>query len=446
MLFLPLAGVLVDRWGQRKAMLIGHGGAGVCSLIIALLLSTTSLSIAGLVAMIVVTAMFASLLLPAGISVIALLVSKKQIPRANGMMQLAIGVGGVLSPLIAGSLYSVIGLRGILIIDVTTFIFALIVIAFISIPRPAQRDRQGAQGKTAASSPRGKKMPRSGGAAEGWLFIRTRPGLFGLMLLSTAINFNLGMVQLLATPLILGFANVQALGTILSVGGVGTMLGSIAMIVWGGPKRLIHGVLLFAILQGTFLIIGVIRPSLVLLGGAAFFIFAAVPINLGCNLAIWQRKVPTRMQGRVLAIRAVGAKLSIPLSYLVAGPLADYIFEPAMAEGGALAGVLGPILGTGQSRGIALLFIVLGLLTIATSIIGYLYPRIRLVENELSDHDESSQAAADDDQNRNSDDDRVFSESDIPAEAKTKADSAHPTTGANTPDNQPTDSKEIHKP
>jgi DHA3 family macrolide efflux protein-like MFS transporter len=67
------------------------------------------------------------------------------------------------------------------------------------------------------------------------------------------------------------------------------------------------------------------------------------------------------------------------------GPLAEEVFEPLMAPGGALAGTVGQAIGTGTGRGIALLFMVLGGLTLINAALAWLSPRVRLVEDELPD-------------------------------------------------------------
>jgi hypothetical protein len=76
---------------------------------------------------------------------------------------------------------------------------------------------------------------------------------------------------------------------------------------------------------------------------------------------------------------------SLPLAYLTAGPLADQVFGPLLAAGGPLASSVGRIIGVGPGRGIGLLFIVMGLLTVLVTTAGYLHPRLRLVEQELPD-------------------------------------------------------------
>jgi DHA3 family macrolide efflux protein-like MFS transporter len=76
---------------------------------------------------------------------------------------------------------------------------------------------------------------------------------------------------------------------------------------------------------------------------------------------------------------------SLPLAYLAAGPLADQVFEPLMDEGGALANSVGQIIGTGQGRGIGLLYMILGIISLLATGVGFLYPRLRQVEMELPD-------------------------------------------------------------
>lgn len=79
--------------------------------------------------------------------------------------------------------------------------------------------------------------------------------------------------------------------------------------------------------------------------------------------AIWQSKVAPAVQGRVFAVRSMLALVSLPLAYLIAGPLADQVFEPLLTPTGLLAGSVGKFIGVGRGYGIALLFVVMGMLT-----------------------------------------------------------------------------------
>jgi hypothetical protein len=74
-----------------------------------------------------------------------------------------------------------------------------------------------------------------------------------------------------------------------------------------------------------------------------------------------------------------------PLAYLLAGPLADRIFEPLLAANGPLAHGVGQVLGTGPGRGIGLLFVLMGLVKIAITLLGQANAHVRNVEDELPD-------------------------------------------------------------
>jgi len=108
------------------------------------------------------------------------------------------------------------------------------------------------------------------------------------------------------------------------------------------------------------------------------------------NQAIWQAKVAPDVQGRVFGARRVIAQFSYLIGFIVAGPLADRLFEPVMQPGGALADMFGELFGTGPGVGMALLMAVCGLTGASFGLAGYLFPDIRNVEVVISDHDAAS--------------------------------------------------------
>jgi hypothetical protein len=129
-----------------------------------------------------------------------------------------------------------------------------------------------------------------------------------------------------------------------------------------------------------------LRPSGVVVAAGMFILLFCVPFALGSSQAIFQTKVAPGVQGRVFAIRGMIARSMTPLAFLIAGPLADYVFEPWMQEGGGLAStVLGDLIGSGAGRGIGLIYVTSGLILVTASVLASAYPRIRLVEDELPD-------------------------------------------------------------
>jgi DHA3 family macrolide efflux protein-like MFS transporter len=370
----PLAGALVDRWDRRRMMILADAGAGLATLAIALLLLAGRLDVWHIYLAVGFSAASGTAQWPAYAAATTMLVSRENLGRANGMVQLGQAVSEILAPALAGVLLLTVGLGGIILIDFVTFLVAIGTLLPIRFP-PARAP--------AASVKQQETLWRE--MAHGWSAIRVRPGLAGLLVFLAAVNFLWGMVGALIAPMILGFTSSDVLGMLVSIAGVGMLAGSLIMSVWGGPRRRIHGVLGFELLSGLcFLLMG-LRPSFWPIAGGVFGAHLTIAFVYGSNQAIWQTKVPAGIQGRVFATQQMVARSASPLAYLLAGPLAERLFEPLLAPGGTLATSVGLVVGVGPGRGIGLLFMVMGVIKVIVSSAGYLHPRIRLVEDELPD-------------------------------------------------------------
>ena len=161
--------------------------------------------------------------------------------------------------------------------------------------------------------------------------------------------------------------------------------GSLVMTAWGGPRRRIYGVLGFEMFSAVSFVLMGWRPSAWLIALGAFTAHFAIAIIFASNQALWQSKVAPEVQGRVFATQQTVAQAAMPLAFLIAGPLADYVFNPWLMPGGILTGSAGPFIGIGPGRGIALLFMVMGLIKFGVALAGFLNPPIRQVEDELPD-------------------------------------------------------------
>lgn len=370
----PVAGALVDRWDRRKAMIFSDSGAAFSTLMIALLLYWNELSMWQIYIILSISSAFSSFQWPAYSAATTLLVPKKHLGRAAGMVQTAEAVSTVVSPALAGFLIMTIEIWGVILIDFATFLVALLTLSLVRVPRPP----------ISVESKR-EKPSFLNEVTFGWKYIISRHGLLALLLFFAATNFIFGFTNVLFTPLILSFASPVVLGTVISIGGVGMLLGGIVMSVWGGPKRRINGILGFSLISGAVLAFAGVRESALLIAVVIFALLFTTPITNGCSQAIWQTKTAPDVQGRVFSVRRMLAMSVTPLSYVAAGPLADKIFEPLMAVDGPLAGSMGRIIGTGPGRGIGLMFVMVGVGTVGITLVSYLYPRIRYLEDELPD-------------------------------------------------------------
>jgi len=376
----PVAGVLVDRWDRRWAMILPDFVAGLSTVAILLLVLVDALAVWHLYIVVAINATFSGFQQPAFAASVPLLVPKRHLGRAAGISQATAAGPQIITPFLAGALLAIIALKGILIVDLVTMSFAIATLLVVRIPRPPVTDAGG----------------RGGGAffkeaIYGWTYLRERAGLMAMLILFAGINFALGMMQVLLTPLVLSISPDdpdlarQQLGVVLSVAALGFAVGSIMMGVWGGPRKRVRGILGFLIVQAVLLFLGGVRPSVTLIATAAFIYMFVAPVIMGCSQVIWQTKVAPDVMGRVFAFRRVVALSSLPLAYLIAGPLADYVFEPWLAVDGTLAGTVGAIIGVGPGRGIGLLYIFLGLIMLLAVALGSLSRNLRNVEEDLPD-------------------------------------------------------------
>ncbi len=355
-------------------MIMSDTGAGLSTLAVVLLATTGRLAVWHVYLITAVSAAFSTFQWPAYSAATTLLVPKVHLGRASGMVQIGDAISQLIAPAVAGAKFVSSGLRRIVLIDFATYLFAVGTLLVIRIPKP-ETTAEGLAGKGSLFQE----------AAYGWKYITSRNGLLGLLLVFAAFNFFSGLTNPLITPMILDMTSPDVLGYLASIVGIGMLAGTFLMSTWGGPKRRVHGVLGFLMVSGFFTALLGLRPSIPLMGVAGFGLMFVMPIINGSSQAIWQSKVAADVQGRVFSVRRMIAWSTTPLAYLLAGPLADNIFKPLLAEGGLLAGNLGRILGVGPSRGIGLMFIIIGFLSALAALSGYLNPHVRLVEDKLPD-------------------------------------------------------------
>lgn len=383
-LFSPVAGTLVDRYSRKRMMILSDLAAGLTTVVVLLLVMTDSLQVWHLYITNAINGAFQTLQWPAYSAAISVMIPKEQYGRAHGLTTLAESGSNIFAPILAGALLGFVGLQGILLIDVVTFVFAIGTLLLIFVPDPP-RTLEGQKG-------RGSIWRES---AYGFQYIWERPSLLGLQLIFTSGNFLSTLAFTAFAALILSRANqdAQIFAWVASAGAVGGVTGGLLMSAWGGPRKRVHGVLLGWAASGivgmVFLGVGRAWPAW---AAAAFLGNLLVPIINGSNQALWQAKVAPDVQGRVFSVRRLIAWATVPLANLLVIPLTDGWLEPAMRTGGELAATLGWLVGVGPGAGIALVFVGTGLLVSLVGLSGYLFPVIGNAETLLPDHDQMARA------------------------------------------------------
>lgn len=383
----PFAGVMVDRYNRKLMMMLSDFTAILATGLVFILYVTGRLEFWHLYIAAALNGIGNTFQWPAYSAAIGTMIPKEQLGRANGMMSLMEAGPGVVAPLLAGALLPVIGLTGILAIDVATFFLAVGALAAVHIPQP-KRSEEGRQAQ-------GSVWKEAG---FGFRYIFTRPSLLGLQFTFFFGNLFHGIAMSVFAPMVLARTGQDSLifGTVQTAGAIGAVTGGLVMTAWGGFKRRIHGILAGWIYSGLF---GV--SILGLKYGLPVWLFGMVLggplvgmlINAS-NQAIWQSKVPPDLQGRVFSARRLIAWFTQPISPIIGGVMADFVLEPAMRGPGALSNTFGWLVGTGPGAGMGLLIVFVGLLNALVGVVGYMIRPIREVEDILPDHQQTEQPAA----------------------------------------------------
>lgn len=366
----PVAGALVDRWDRRRTMVLADAGAALSTLFMAVLLFAGQLELWHILLAVSVASTCRAFQGPAWLASTAQLVPQEHLGRASGMMNFARGLAGIAAPALGGVLVTTIGLGRVMLIDFATFgvaVAILFAVRFPPVPRRAEAE--------------GAKRGVLQDAAEGWRYVGSQPALRAHLLFFALVNLGLGYVWVLHAPLVLGFAGARSLGIVGSAMGGGMLAGSLAMTLWGGPKRKVAAILGYGVLLGVCLMMMGALPWVPLVAAGVFGITLGIPVMNGSLMALWMPRIPQEVQGRTYAVIQVLVWSTEPIAYLTAGVLADRLFKPLLVPGGPLAGSLGAVMGTGPTRGLGLLLGTVGVFVLSATAWAALLPHFRTADD-----------------------------------------------------------------
>ncbi|MBL8132458.1 MAG: MFS transporter [Anaerolineae bacterium] len=382
-LFSPFAGVLVDRWDRRVVMLAADGVAGIGTALILLLFAGGALQFWHVFVYEAVTGAMEAFQLPAFASIISVLVPAARRGRINGLRTLGHSITRILAPALGALVLGAADLRAVLLIDLATFAAAYGTLLWVRVPPPAH--------SAAGQHGRGSVI---GELRAGLRYLRAHRGLLYLILLFTGINFiaSLTYMSIMPTMILARTGGDEAtLATVQGMVGLSSLIGAVGVTLLIGRGRLVRWIVVGGVLSFLFgdLLMGM---SQVLAGwlAAAFVTEFFVPFIFNAQRTILQNKVPPDLQGRVFALDGALRDLIVPFGYLIAGPLADHVFEPAMARDGALAAALGGLWGTGPGAGMGVMYLFTAVLGASLCALAWVIPSIRNVETDIPDYQEEA--------------------------------------------------------
>ncbi len=204
------------------------------------------------------------------------------------------------------------------------------------------------------------------------------------MLLVTLVTFCMGFLQTLLTPMLLDLSSEEVLGVVRSVAAVGMVLASLAIGIFnmGGRHRAYMATGLAV--GGVVVALMGVTVNVLLIGVLAFVFFMTLPpLNTSIEVMV-RTAIPNETQGKVWGLVGLVSQLGYIVAYAVSGVLADSVFNPLLTGGGALADSLGSVIGVGESRGIGLMFVIVGAILVGTAVALPRMKSIREMEGAMS--------------------------------------------------------------
>jgi MFS transporter, DHA3 family, multidrug efflux protein len=217
-------------------------------------------------------------------------------------------------------------------------------------------------------------------------------GLFALIIFSTFNNLIGGVYMALMDPYGLEIFSVEMWGLVLGVTATGFIIGGLIIARFGLGKRPIRTLLLVVVAMGVLGAAFAIREHWWLYAGGIWLYMCLIPAAEAAEQTVIQRVVPLSRQGRVFGFAMAFESAAAPVTAFLIAPIAEFWIIPwARSEEGAVA--LEPWLGTGTTRGIALVFVVAGAVMVVAALLAFLTRSYRRIS---ASYDESAPERGDD--------------------------------------------------
>lgn len=342
------AGALTDRFDKKKTMLVCDLLAVMCTVSVFILYKANALRIWHLYVLNAFSGLMNTVQQPASEVAMTLIVPEKYYQKTSGLRSLSRSLVSILNPLLATSLYSLIGLTGVIAVDVGSFAVAFAALLFlIKIPETKQDKTE-------------KIFVL---AKEGLRYLKANPMIMTMILFMSGVNlvssaFD-GILPGLVLPNPKGGSTI--LGIVTSCSGVAMIIGSLLVSVLPKPKdriKVVYLTMLISLGTENFMLAFSREPLVWCIGQIIGWVL--VPIMSANYDVIFKTTVPVELQGRVYACRNTMQFFTIPIGLFLGGFMVDNVFEPIMSKYGGLP-FLTVLFGTGKGSGAAVMMFIIGI-------------------------------------------------------------------------------------
>jgi DHA3 family multidrug efflux protein-like MFS transporter len=287
-------------------------------------------------------------------TIVTILVPEETRDKANGMVGTANGVSFLVASIFSGLAIGFMGMLWMLLLALGCTIIVLVHLLTIQIPE---------KGIVHTGSHMQNIDIRGTIKVVGLV-----PGLFGLIFFNTFNNFLGGVFMSLMDAYGLSMVSVQVWGILWGVLSLGFIVGGLVVARKGLGQKPLRTLFISNIVMWAITILFPIQASIELLAIGMFVYLCLIPVVEATEQTILQKVIPPERQGRVFGFAQSIEQAASPVTAFMIGPIAKFIFIPFMTTGAGVAWI-GSWFGTGTARGLALLFMVTGVVGLLITLI-----------------------------------------------------------------------------
>ena len=369
----PAYGTYVDAHRKHQAMVLSTAVSAVCFSIATVmflaidaesLLSLTNPVFWALVAVTLLGSVAGQMRGIALSTTVTLLVPEDRRDRANGMVGTVTGISFALTSVFSGLVIGWLGMGWALYGALALTVAALAHLVTIKVDEPEPTPSEDGASRIDVSA-----------ALEA---IRAVPGLWMLILLAAFNNLLAGVFMSLMDAYGLSLVSVQAWGILFGFVSLAFIAGGLVVAKVGLGSKPLRVILIGNIVNWTSCVLFPLWDSIVPVVIGMTVWLALIPAVEAAEQTVLQRAIPFERQGRVFGFAQLVENAAAPLTALAMGPLAESVFMPSMTDGW-MADRLGGWFGTGPARGLALMFVLAGLIGIVVSLVALASRSYRLL-------------------------------------------------------------------
>jgi MFS transporter, DHA3 family, multidrug efflux protein len=356
-------GSLVDRYKKRTTMLL----SSVCSLLLYAIAHSIYVSTPPdiftdpaspilwlFIILALLGAIVGNLRSIALSTLVTILIPEERRDKANGLVGTTNGIAFLAASIFSGLAVGFLGIFWVFAFAIGLNALAIIHLWTIAIP---EQEVVHAEARSNSIDIRGTIKA-----------IQVVPGLFGLIFFNTFNNFLGGVFMSLMDAYGLSLVSVQVWGMLWGFLSLGFIVGGLLVAKKGLGNNPLRRLFLTNIAMWAICVVFTLHASIVLLTAGLFVWLCLIPVVEAAEQTILQKAIPAERQGRVFGFAQSVEQAASPITAFLIGPIAEFVFIPFMTTG-AGADLIGPWFGIGTDRGIALLFIVAGLIGLIVTLL-----------------------------------------------------------------------------